>query len=436
MHLICVGISHQTASVDLRERIAMNEDTVRKTLADLRSVYPNAEMAIMSTCNRSEFYVARPLHGHPRVEEMIGFIADARNIPAGDFAAAAYHHDNEKAIRHLMRVASGLESMVLGEDQIIGQVRGAYDVAQQMGTIGKVLHKVFQSALATGKKVRTQTQIAAGRRSVASVAVDFARHLFSHFDDKNVLAIGAGKMTDLTLRQFMEMRPAKLTVLNRTIEKAKPLAEKYGGTAAGWDQLADALVEADVVISSTGATEPIVTEAMFRPLIKRRRFRPLFIIDMAVPRDFEAAVGQAANVYLYNMDDLQRAIADQASARNGQIGECEAIIEPSVAECYEAVQTSDFADLIRQLREQLHTIGAAEAQRTLNKLKVASADDLQKIIDEHTHRLVNKILHRPISELGKGRGTAAAMYATALRRLFELEPDQEDMENPEQNEMK
>jgi len=433
MHLICAGISHHTASVALREKLAMNAEQAAAALRDLRATYPHSEMVLLSTCNRTELYIARPLHGHPRLEEMLEFLADRRSVPADELAAAAYHHDNEKAIRHLMRVASGLDSMVLGENQILGQVKSAYELAQRERTAGKVLHKIFQASLSLGKKVRSQTAIGAGRRSVSSVAVDFARHLFYRFDDKTVVVIGAGKMTELTLLQFMELRPAKLYVCNRTRERAQPLAEQYGGQVAGFDQLEQLLVDADVVITSTGSPEPIVTEAMFRPLIKRRRFRPLFLIDMAVPRDVEQSIGDMANVYLYNMDDLQRALSDDHALRNGQVSEVEALVEPAVAECYASVQQGDFADLIRQLRSQLHEIGKAESQRTLNKLIAADPDNIQAIIEEHTHRMVNKILHRPISELGRGRSDAAAMYATALRRLFELDVE-EDMDHPEKTE--
>ncbi|QNN22792.1 glutamyl-tRNA reductase [Planctomycetales bacterium ZRK34] len=433
MHLICVGLSHQTASVALREKLAMNEAAAAQTLRELKALYPNAEMTLLSTCNRTELYVARPLHGHPRIDSVLSYFADSRNLPADELATAAYHHDNEKAIRHLFRVSSGLDSMVLGENQIIGQVRAAYELAKQEQAVGKVLHKVFQSALATGKRVRTQTLLGAGRRSVSSVAVDFARHLYYRFDDKTVLVIGAGKMTDLTLAQFMALKPEKLIVCNRTIERALPLAAKYGGEARPFEQLDEALIEADVVITSTGATEPIVTAERFKPLIKKRRFRPLFVIDMAVPRDFSEAVGELANVYLYNMDDLQRALADDHAARSEQISAAEAILEPIVMECYTAVQQNDFADLIRKLRDQLHEIGQAESGRTVNKLRGADPSMLQPIIEEHTHRVVNKILHRPISELGRGRSDAAAMYATALRRLFELD-DEEDMDQPERTE--
>jgi glutamyl-tRNA reductase len=293
---------------------------------------------------------------------------------------------------------------------------------------------MFQSALATAKRVRTETGIGAGRTSVSSVAVDLARHVFRSFNDKTVLTIGAGKMTELTLQYFMELKPQTTLVCNRTLSRAEELAAKFGVSAVPFDNLDDHLVAADVVISSTGATQPIVTAERFKQLVKRRRFRPIYIVDIAVPRDFEAAVGELAGVYLYNLDDLQASLAEQAAARSTQVVAAEAIIEPAVADCYAGVQTGDFNDLIRKLREHLHELGALESQRTINKLKTAKGDDLERILDEHTQRLINKILHRPMSELGRNRSAPAAMYATALRRLFDLGESGEDMEQPEATE--
>lgn len=435
MHILCVGISHRTASVELRERVAMNADAATAALGELSELFPHAELAIVSTCNRTEVYVARPLHGHPRVEEVVGFLADARSVDAEALAAAAYHYDNEQALRHLLRVAAGLDSMVLGESQIVAQVKQAYDIAAEAGTIDKVMHKVFQIALATAKKVRTQTSIGSGRTSVSSVAVDFARHLFSRLTDKTVLTIGAGKMAELTLTHFLELRPKRVLVCNRSADKAHDLAGRHGAEAAAFEQLEQHLVEADVVISSTGAERPIVDGAMFKPLIKRRRFRPLFVIDIAMPRDFDPGIGELANIYLYNLDDLQKAIADDHALRNGEVAACESIVDTAVMDCYAAIQTGDFAELIELLRERIHEIAAAESQRTANKLAASDVDgdQLRALLDEHAHRLVNKILHRPLSELRANTGTQAAMYATALRRLFVLDDQQpEDLDDPEQ----
>ena len=457
MHVLCVGLSHRTAAVELRERVAMDSGAARAALADLHARYPHAELAILSTCNRTELYIARPLHGHPRVDEVIDFLEHRRGVDSKRLRTAVYHHDNERAIEHLHRVACGLESMVLGEHQILGQVRGAYELALEAGTTGRALHAMMQAAIAAGKRARTETAIAAGRTSVSAAAVDFARHLFGRFDDKTVLTIGAGKMTELTLRHFLDLRPRRLLVCNRSLDRAEELAARHGGRAVPFERLGDHLVEADVVISSTGAPEPIVNAAMFKPLVKRRRFRPLFVIDIALPRDFDAAVGRLDTVYLYNMDDLQAAIADQLAQRGGEVEACEAIIAGSVEACYAAIQQEDFGELIRRLRQRLHEIGEDESRRTMNKIrpliegdgpkhpnaedpgvggKMGGDEDVRAAIEEHTRRLVNKILHRPIRELSRGRSTQAAMYATALRRLFDLDLDAEDLNPPEHAEPK
>lgn len=432
MHILCVGLSHKTAAVAIREKVTLDEAAATELLSRWRDLYPQAEMAVLSTCNRTEFYVARPLHGHPRVEEVIGHLAERAGVAPESIAELAYHHENERAVRHLLRVASGIESMVLGEGQIMSQVRAAYEMGRRAGTLSKTLHRVFQAALRTAKQVRHQTNIGAGRLSVASVAVDFARHLFSRMDDKTVLTIGAGKMAELTLRHFMAMQPGRLLVCNRSAERAAELAERFGGTAVGYESLDDHLIEADVVISSTGSAQPIVTAERFRPLVRRRRFRPLFVIDIALPRDFEPAVGELTNVYLYDLDDLHRAMADHAGVRAAEVEACERIIDPASAACYAEVQNTDFSDLIRQLRQQMHALGREEVDRIVHRMRQADDDQVDALLEQLVHRLINKILHRPLSELSNQRAAAAAMYATALRRLFDLDAT-EDLDEPEHN---
>lgn len=431
MNITCLGISHKTADVALRERIAMDDDRVRSTLSGMHTKWPAAECVIVSTCNRTEFYLASPKDDPLSADAVLDWICEVTDAGTDDLRAAAYHMENARAIDHLIRVTCGLDSMVIGEDQILAQIRTAYGAAHENGSARRVMHHVFQTAIAAGKRVRSETDIGAGRTSVASVAVEFARNLFAGFADKTVLTIGAGKMVELTLRHFAELSPQRMLVCNRTPEKAADLANRFNATAVPFETLADHLVEADVVISSTGAADAIVTAAAYKPVLKARRFRPAFLIDIAMPRDIEPAVGDLANVYLYNLDDLQQAIAEQMAMRNGQVSACEAIIAGASAEAHRAIQTHDVADIIRELREQLFEIGEAETQRTLNKLseKVPESverERIEKAIAEHTHRLVNKILHRPLNTLGKGEATDAARHAAALRKLFELDETEEE----------
>jgi len=405
-------------------------------LRSLHETYPHAELVLLSTCNRTELYMARPLHGHPRIEQVIEWLAARAHLPADQLAEHVYHHENETALGHLMAVACGLDSLALGEAQILGQVKQAHAAAQTAGVIGKVLNHAFRDAVAAAKLVRTHTGIGEGKSSVSSVAVDFARHLFHDFSDKTLVVLGAGKMTQLTLTHFLELRPANVLIANRSADRARSIADAFPAAAAsthGLEELDDLLTRADIVISSTAAPQPLVTLERMRPLIRRRRFRPLFIIDIAVPRDFDPAVGQLANLYLYDLDDLQAAIADQSALRNGSVARCRALIDEAVGQTYAAIQTHDFSDLIRKLRDHLHDLGEAETHRTIHKLRAAPPDQMDRLLAEHTERLINKILHRPVSELGRSGGPQAAMFATAIRRLFELEVTAEDLANPESN---
>ncbi len=428
MHIVCVGISHRTAGVALRERLALGPNAIDDILADLRTRYPQAEVAVLSTCNRTEVYVARPLHGHPRIEQLVEYLAHRHRIEPQELGEVLYHYDNERAIRHLFRVAGGLDSMVLGEDQILGQVRQAYDATQRAETAGRTVHRMFQLALGVGKRIRSRTELGTMRRSVAAAAVQFARHLFESMHDKTVLAIGAGETMKLTAQHFADLRPGRLVLCNRSPGAAARLAERFRGEVATFDDLDRQLVQADVVITATAASEPILTTRQFKRILRRRQYRPMFVLDLAVPRDVEEAVGDLANVYLFDMDAMQRAVAQQNQATATTLSEAESIVEQAVGECYALVQQGDLSDLVRRLRRQLHRLGDEQNQRTVNKLLTADSDDYERLVTEHTQRLVNRILHAPLSQLG-GDSRQAALYATALRRLFEL--DDEDLTLPE-----
>lgn len=428
MHIVCVGLSHHTASMDLREQVALSAAQVAGALAELTAEFHDAELAILSTCNRTEIYVARPLHGHPRAEQLIDWLT-RRHTHLTTLRDSLYQRDNEQAINHLFRVASGLDSMVIGEHQIVGQVKAAYQLAVEAHTAGRTIHRMFQLALATSKRVRQRTGIGDGRSSIAGAAVEYAGHLFDSLADKALLIIGAGKMAELTARQFAAMKPGKLLVTNRTADRAAAMASRLGATAVPWDQLDESLALADVVISSTGSTQPIITASSFRKIHRRRKYRPLFMIDLAVPRDIDPALSDLANVYRYDLDDLQAALARQLEGRHGAVHEAEQIIGQAVGECYALVQTGDMSQMVHKLREQMHETARLETQRTMRKLAAARPEDFEKVLDEHSHRLINKILHRPLSELGRGDSHTAALYATALRRLFDLDP--QDLNPPE-----
>lgn len=430
MKILMIGVNHRTAPVELRERLALSGERLAGALTGLRAAHPASELVIVSTCNRTEAYLARPAHDKPDSDDLIAYFSEYCGVERSTLLASIIRRENDQAIAHLFRVCVGLDSMVLGESQIVGQIKRAYGDAQQVGTVGPVLHRVFQQAIAVSKDVRSKTGIDTGRVSIGSVAVDFARQIFERFDDKTVVGIGAGDMAKLTLRHLASLNPAKLWVTNRTPQRAHAMLDKLrltGASAAGakpFEALDELLVEADIVLTSTGSTEPIITAARFKPLLRRRRFKPLFIIDIAVPRDVSADVGGLNNVYLYNIDDLQNVVAANASQRSEQVQLCETLLLEEVRACYAEMQNRDIGRLVKALRHRLHELGKLEHERTSRKLANASPDEVNALLEEHTNRLINKILHLPLKQLDqRTTDTSLGFYASALRRLFDLKDD-------------
>jgi glutamyl-tRNA reductase len=358
---------------------------------------------------------------------MVAVLAAFHNVPAEQFRAHLYEKLERDVIAHLFTVVSSLDSMVLGETQILGQVRAAYDAAREVSAAGALLNPLFQRALAVGKQVMTQTSLNEGRVSVASVAVDYARKIFDHFNDKTVLSIGAGEIAQLVLQHFAKLAPGKLLVCNRDPNKAQELASEFNGTAAALEQLAQHLVAADIVITSTGAPHHIITRQMFEPLLKQRRYRPIFIIDLAVPRDVEASVGDLENVYLYNIDDLQQVVSTTQSQRTDAIDSAKAIVTRQVDEFLVWHRTREMGPAIDRLYKRYHALAQEELNRTLNKLpQIGDAE--KDHLAELTRRIVNKLLHDPITALRSGgdQHTSAAAYLHALEKLFALNDDSEN----------
>lgn len=429
MHLLMVGVNHQSTSVQVREQVALIGAKLDLFVDQWSKRFAHAEVVVLSTCNRTELYVARPIHEPPSPKDLHLLLAELSGIEAPTLKAVLIHHEQEQAAIHLFRVTAGLESMVLGEPQIVNQVKRAYDDANTRGSVGPMLHKVFQHSLAAAKQVRTQTRISDGRTSVGSIAVDFARRIFDRFDDKTIVGIGAGEMAKVTLRHLQLLQPAQLWLTNRTTDKAQRLAQELNldaATGRSFNDLDALLVEADIVLTSTGATQPIITANRFRPLAKHRRSRPLLIIDIAVPRDIDPDIGKFNDVYLYNIDDLQQVANHTQDQRSQQIDQCQNMILECVQHCMFEIQHRDVGQLIRQLRHRLHEIIHAEQHRTEKKLATALRKDVHQVLDEHTHRLVNKILHLPLSQLGHKldqpkTNIPLSFCATALRHLFALD---------------
>ncbi len=419
--LLLLGLNHSTAPLAVRERLAMNGEQRAEALAAFRARFEGSEAVLLSTCNRVEIYAARAVHDRPRPEEMIDFLAGLRSIPAAEFRAHLYHKAERGVVEHLFTVASSLDSMVVGETQILGQVREAYDAARDAGATGPVLNPLFQRAAAVGKQVMTETSIAEGRRSVASVAVDYAGRIFDNFHQKTVLCIGAGKMTSLVVRGFAALKPKRLLCCNRDPAKAKRLAELFGGEAVPFERLDEHLIAADVVVTSTGSPVPIITRSRFESLLKQRRYRPVFLIDVAMPRDVEARVGELENVYLYNLDDLQQAVSATRSQRSGSVDAARAIVTRHLESYIAWHRAREMGPFIERLSQRYHQLAREELDRTMAKL--GDVTDIEKAhLEELTRRIVNKLLHDPIAALRQSDSphAPAAAYLHAMEKLFHL----------------
>ena len=425
--LLLLGLNHATAPLEVREKVAFSSEARDRAVEALRAQFPEAEVMLLSTCNRVELYVARQTHGHPRAEEMIAFLAQFHGIDAGQFSRHLYQKTETEVVTHLFNVASSLDSMVLGETQILGQVREAYDAAKARGGTGALLNPLLQRAIAVGKEVLTATTIADGRVSVASVAVDYARRIFDSFSDKVVLSIGAGKMAALVVKGFAQLSPRRLLVCNRTPGKAAELAGEFGGEAVPFESLNDHLVAADIVVTSTGSSQPIITAAQIAGLRKAMRYRPIFLIDIALPRDIEAAVGEIENVYLYNIDDFQQVVAGTMEQRKDAVESARSIVARQVEEFAAWQRTREMGPMIERLSKRYHQLAAEELARTLNKLQGLGEAE-KSHLEELTRRIVNKLLHDPITMLRKSEGMhgSASQYLHALERLFHLEENESD----------
>lgn len=422
MKLQVVGCSHHTAPVEVREKLAFSPEQARQALAGLRRQYPASESVLLSTCNRVELYVAsQETVGVPSHTELVDFFAEFHGLSAADIFDELFERSGEDAIRHLFTVASSLDSMVVGEAQILSQVKQAYERACEGKFAGTLLHAVFQAASRVAKRVTNETSIHEKRVSIPSVAVaDYARQFFERFDDKRVLVIGAGEMGEETLRYLIDEGARDITIINRTLQRAVDLAERTAGHAAPWGELNHLLADADIVISATGATEPIVTLDHFQALNRRRFQRTMFILDLAVPRDFDPAIDDCLGVYLYGIDDLAEACHRNKRAREKEWPAAEQIIETETSRFLSELNHRATGPTIKRLTSQANELKAQELRRLKNKLQDLDERSLAEI-ERFADRLVGKLLHPPLESLRDEaeRGTPHGLLE-ALRHLFRL----------------
>lgn len=437
---MALGCRYRESGVSVREKLAFSESQTREALELLRSRYPDLEVAILSTCNRVEIYAVRELktaepqdalplseksfpgEAEAGIQVLLDFWSEFKGIDPAVIADECFRMTGADAIEHLFMVASSLDSMIVGEGQIGGQVQAAYQLAVECGTVGPLLHAAFQRAGNISRKVAAETAIHQYRTSVPSVAVScFARQIFEHFETKHTLVIGAGKMAEETLLYLREEGVRTITIVNRSLEKAQKMAEQFQGTVRPWEELDAALIDADLIVSITGATEPIVTLERFRKLERQRKFRPLFILDLAVPRDFDGRLASLENVYLYSVDDLQSVCDANQAARDRDFPAAKAIVENQLQIFLLDVRHRKSGRVISELCEYWDQPKEKELERLFRKLPTLT-DAQRREIEYSFDRLVKKLLHPTLESLYEAGQNPESQKGllNAVRKLFRL----------------
>ncbi|MET3929250.1 glutamyl-tRNA reductase [Lysobacter sp. OAE881] len=411
MSLFVLGINHQTAPVSLRERVAFSAETVPAALDALKTLPQVQEVALLSTCNRTELYAVSNDDGQALADWLATHPDDI-----GDLHAYLYRHRDADAVRHLFRVATGLDSLVLGEPQILGQVKDAWATARHAGTLGSQLDRLFQHAFTTAKRARTDTRIGANPVSVASAAVRLAQESFARLEDSTVLMIGAGETIELAARHLVQARAKRLLVANRTLAHAQELASRHGGFALPLSEIDKHLGEADVVISATASRDPILQRPHVAAALATRKHRPMLLLDLAVPRDIAPDVAELKDVFLYTVDDLERAIEDNRRSRREAATEAEAIVELQVARFTETMVASTRTEPLKRLRAHGEAAKADVLSRAQQQL--AAGQDPAEVLNYLAHTLTNRLLHAPTIALREAALTGNAELARAAEKLF------------------
>lgn len=423
--LFVVGVSWRTAPVSVRERLAFSDGELEQALGELLSSPELREAVVLSTCNRVEIYgasVAEETSSAAAVTR--NFLARSRGVSAEGLAEHLYERSGDDAIRHLFSVAGAVDSMVIGESQILGQLKDAYGAAVQAGAAGTLLGRSMDKAFSVAKRVRSETAISRGSANVSTVAVDLAKQVFGELDGKRVLVVGAGKMSALAARHLRGSGATHIYVVNRASERAEQLAAEVDGIARAWSELESLLTEVDVIVSSTGSRQPILTHKKVKSAMKARRWRPLLVVDIAVPRDAETKVGKIDGVYLFDIDDLEKAVAENLRERRKEADQAAVIIESEVAEHRRWLLSQKVVPTIRSLRALYHRIATEEAERCIRSLSKAGPTEIDQAIRRMSTLLVNKLLHAPLSALKSGESDNIEALVDAANRLFALVEEQ------------
>jgi len=416
MALVTLGINHRTAPVELRERVAFTPERMAEAFVELRAATGANEAAILSTCNRTELYLAGDDDCAPMV---LRWLAGFHDLDAADLEQALYVHRDADAVRHMMRVAAGLDSMVLGEPQILGQLKDAYAAARNAGATGSFLSRLFEHTFSVAKRVRTQTAIGENPVSVAYAAVSMAHHIFADMSHNKALLIGAGKTIELVAQHLADAGVSDFLVANRTLERAQTLAQAYGGQGILLSDIPEYLADADIVIASTASPLPVLGKGAVERALKKRKHRPYFMVDIAVPRDIEPEVASLADVYLYTVDDLRQVIEENIRSREGAAREAENMVTTGVQDFLSQLRALDSVSVLKQFRHRAEELRDMETEKALRALR--NGGDPETVLRSLARGLTNKLLHKPSVQVRKATAEGRTEVTDWLRELHQLD---------------
>jgi len=425
VNILAIGLNHKTAPVEVRERLAFTGSHLRQSLSALAECHAHQDGAlregvILSTCNRTEIYALAEDAAKGR-EYLVRFLSDQQGLPPDQFQSHLYAYENEEAVDHLFSVAAGIDSMIVGENEILGQVREAYTLASASKAIGPVLARLFRKSITVGKRARTETTIGHNAISISYAAVELAKKILGDLGGCRALVVGAGETSELTLKHLIDNGIGEVNVINRTRRKAEVIARQCGGQVLGFGHIAQALCSADIVISSTTAPHPVIRAQAVEQAMTLRQQHPLLLVDIAVPRDVEPEVGSIDNVYLYDIDDLEKVVETNLKRRRREIPKVEAIIHREQTDFMAWFRTLEMLPTITSLRGRAEEVRLAELEKALRRLGPLS-EQQRTIVEALSLGIVNKLLHPPIINLkGRANGQGGHLYAMVLRELFALE---------------
>jgi glutamyl-tRNA reductase len=417
MPLLALGINHKTAPVGIREQVAFSPARLPEALQELRAAGSVAEAAILSTCNRTELYCGLEQLNATRI---VQWLSDYHSLPTQELQPYLYQHPDYQAVRHMLRVAAGLDSMVLGEPQILGQIKSAYQVATEAGTLGTQLDRLFQHTFSVAKQVRTDTTIGQSPVSVAFAAVSLSRQIFADLDARTALLVGAGETIELVARHLRDNGIGRIVVANRTLERARLLTTRFQGYAITLDEIPNHIAEADIVISSTGSPSIILDYELIKRSVRQRRNRPVFMVDIAVPRDIDPKVSKLDDVYLYTVDDLQDIIQDNVRSRQAAALQAEEIVTVQTEQFMAWLRTQAGVANIRSLRIKAESVRDETLERARRQLR--QGRDTEEVLNYLAQTLTNKLLHAPSTGLREAAANGHDDTIAMIRRIYRLEP--------------